>query len=491
MDSRTHISSRENPAPIIIGCGPAGLTAAYCMIQEGVKPVLVESTSHLGGLSRTENYKGYRFDIGGHRFYTKIQEVENLWKKVLGPDFIEVKRLSRIYYRGKFFKYPLNFLDTLFGLGPLEGSRILLSYIFSQLFPKTGEKNFSEWVSNRFGQRLFNTFFKDYTEKVWGISCDQISSEWAAQRIPGLSLFSAFKEILFKRGEIKTLIRNFHYPRLGPGMMWEKMGRLVEQQGASFFLNSPVTSLTRQGDKIVQIKIVSQGCEKELHCSHVISTMPLSKLVQCIFPPPPQDVLNSAKMLRYRGLIVCGLVIDQENLFSDNWVYVHSPHVKVGRIQNYKNWSPEMVPTKGKTTLGLEYFCSKGDALWNLSDEALLEQAKRDLQALGLVDISHIQDGVVFREATAYPVYDTQYLKHLQVVQGYIQGITNLQTVGRAAMHRYNNQDHSMMAGMLAVKNYFGEKHALWNINTERSCYEEFQKGLSLDTPGTVALSPA
>ncbi|MBD2338296.1 NAD(P)/FAD-dependent oxidoreductase [Calothrix sp. FACHB-156] len=461
---------------VIIGAGPAGLTAAYELLKHGIKSVVLEKADKVGGIARTEVYKDYRFDIGGHRFYTKVEEVKQLWQEVLGEEFLKVPRLSRIYYRGKFFNYPLSAFNALSNLGIVESVLILLSYFKAKLWPNPEEKTLDQWVTNRFGSRLYKIFFKTYTEKVWGIPCNKIQAEWAAQRIKGLSLKSAVLNALFGSNDTKTLIKEFDYPVLGPGLMWQRFQEAVERKGSEVCLNTKVTRVQREGTEIKSITVQENGKVRQITGEHFISTMPVTLLVNRLDPPAPDEVIQAAKSLNYRNFIIVSLIIDAKDLFPDNWIYVHSSEVKVGRIQNFKNWSAAMVPDPNKTCLGMEYFCSDGDEIWTMSDSELLDLATSEVAKLGLADENIVEDGVVLRQAKAYPVYDRDYRQHLQVIQNYLAKFDNMQTIGRNGMHRYNNQDHSMLTGMLAVRNLLGENHNLWEVNTERSYYEEFTK---------------
>jgi len=465
----------------IIGAGPAGLTAAYELVKHDVKSVVLEQSDIVGGISRTETYRGYRFDIGGHRFYTKVEAVQQFWQEVLADEFIKVPRLSRIYYQGKFFDYPLSLFNTLSNLGILESCSILLSYLKvklkAKLIPSPQPDNFEDWAIDCFGERLYKTFFKTYTEKVWGIPCKKIQADWAAQRIQGMSLKRAVLNALFGSQNAKSLIKEFDYPILGPGMMWERCQELVEEKGSPVFLNTSVVQIQREGTQIKSITVQQGNQRSTITAEHFISTMPVTTLVHRLDPSPPPEILESARKLKYRDFLIVALIVDRENLFPDNWIYIHSPEFKVGRIQNFKNWSPAMVPDASKTCLGMEYFCSEGDALWEQSDLELIELASCELVGLGLVNKQAIiEDGVVIRQRKAYPVYDGEYRKHVQVLQDYIKTFDNLQTVGRNGMHRYNNQDHSMLTALLAARNILGEHHDLWDVNTERSYHEEFTR---------------
>ncbi|MEO0438048.1 MAG: NAD(P)/FAD-dependent oxidoreductase [Pseudomonadota bacterium] len=464
----------DNFPAVVIGAGPAGLTTAFELSKHGVRAVTFEQAATVGGIARTEAYKGYRFDIGGHRFFTKVKEVEQLWHEVLADDLIKVPRLSRIYYRGKFFQYPLEPLNALQGLGLANSVMIGLSYLKAKLRPTPVEDNFEEWVINRFGERLYRTFFKAYTEKVWGIPCTQIQAEWAAQRIQGLSLRKAATNALFGTNDTKTLIGEFDYPRLGPGMMWERFSELLNERDSPVELETEVAAIEHIDNRITCINVLQAGHRRSVTAEHFVSSMPISKLVQLLEPAAPESVVNAARSLRYRDFLIVSLIVDQDNLFPDNWIYIHSPEFKVGRIQNFKNWSREMVPEDGRTCLGMEYFCSRGDDVWSSDDEALIELAGKEAVNLGLVEsVDLVKDGTVIRQPRAYPVYDENYRGHLETIQNYLKSFKNLHTVGRNGMHRYNNQDHSMMTGILAARNILGADHDLWEVNTDDAYHEE------------------
>jgi protoporphyrinogen oxidase len=462
---------------VIIGGGPAGLTAAYELAKAGVKPIVLEKGARVGGIARTEGYRGYRMDIGGHRFFTKVPEVEALWREILGDDFLVRPRLSRIYYNRKFILYPLRFADALSKLGVMQSFLVLMSYFRSRLLPYRNEHTFEEWVSNRFGTRLYRIFFKTYTEKVWGIPCNQLSALWAAQRIQNLSLPRAVMGALFgARGakNVKSLIEEFHYPRLGPGMLWERAQQLIEQRGGEVRLNADVIQVRHDHGRATSVVVRSNGREETIEADAIISTMPISELVAKLDPPAPADVRDGAAQLTYRDYFTVGLIVNQRDLFPDNWIYIHAPEVKVGRIQNFKNWSPEMVPDQSKTFLGLEYFCNEGDELWNMSDEALIALGTLELETMGLARAADVEDGTVIRQLKTYPVYTGEYESYLERIRGYLDALPNLQTVGRNGLHMYNNQDHSMLTAMLAVKNLLGQgAHDVWSVNVERAYHEE------------------
>lgn len=463
----------------IIGGGPAGLTAAYELTKNGQQTLVLEKGDKVGGIARTEMYKGYRFDIGGHRFFTKVGEVNELWQEVLGDEFIEVPRLSRIYYQGKFFDYPLSLLNTLSNLGVFTSFMILMSYLNAKAkaaIRRPEVETFEDWVTHCFGRRLYLTFFKTYTEKVWGIPCDKIQAEWAIQRIRGVSLKRAVLSALFSNKSKKTasLIKSFQYPVLGPGMMWERFEQLINEKGSEVWREASVTGINREGNRITGITVEKGGIAEEVVAEQYISSMPITALVRRLDPPPPDEVLEAARSLSYRAFLIVALIVNIDDLFPDNWIYIHAPEAKVGRIQNFKNWSPAMVPEKGKTCLGMEYFCSEGDEVWSMKDEDLIALATQEIVNLGFGTVRDVEDGTVIRQPKAYPVYDRNYRQHLEVIREFLEPFENLQTVGRNGMHRYNNQDHSMLTGLLAARNLLNEEHDLWNVNTDRSYYEEF-----------------
>ncbi len=468
--------SKRNPKVVVLGGGPAGLTAAYELIKHGHKPVVLEKYNRVGGLSRTECYKGYSFDMGGHRFFTKADEVNAMWQEVLGGEFLRRPRLSRIFYNKKFFHYPLKPLNALMGLGVFESILILLSYARWQLFPYKNVETFEQWVTNRFGRRLYLTFFKTYTEKVWGIPCSELKAEWAAQRIKDLSLRSAILNMVFKpKKVIKTLIEAFDYPRRGPGMMWDAVRRRVDEAGGTVRLDSDVVCVRRDGSRVTGVVVRDgDGREEFVAGTDFITSMPVTEFIKKLDPPAPASVLEAAGKLNYRDFLTVCLIVDKTDLFPDNWIYIHEPSVQVGRIQNFKNWSPDMVPDPAMSSLGLEYFCSEGDKLWTTPDADLIELGKRELEKIGLAKYADVKDGCVFRVPKSYPVYDSDYRDHLAAVRKYIESLGNVQTIGRNGLHRYNNQDHAMLTGMYAVRNLvLGHSHDLWNVNAEQEYHEE------------------
>lgn len=460
---------------VVIGGGPAGLTAAYEFTKHGVKPIVLEKDGIVGGIARTESYKGCRFDMGGHRFFTKSQEVQDIWHEVLADDFLVRNRLSRIFYDGKFFMYPLKPLNALAGLGLVESVLIFCSYLRWQLLPYRQEETFEHWVTNRFGKRLFETFFKTYTEKVWGISCSELKAEWAAQRIKDLSLKTAIVSMFVKPGtRVKTLIESFHYPKLGPGMLWEAVQKRVDDAGGSVKLHSDVVAVHRDAMRATAVTVNHEGQTQRLEADSVVSSMPLTELIRKLDPPAPKEVLDACDQLSYRDFLTVCLIVNKKELFPDNWIYIHDSSVQVGRIQNFKNWQPDMVPDLSKSSLGLEYFCNEGDALWITPDDELIELAKKELDRIGLASAADVEDGVVYRVPKSYPVYDAEYARHLEVIREFIDRFENLRTIGRNGLHRYNNQDHSMLTGLYAVRGLLlGEKHDLWSVNADKSYHEQ------------------
>ena len=483
----------SSQAPVVvIGAGPAGLTAALQLAELGVPVVVVEANQRVGGLAQTVEYKGFRFDIGGHRFYTKVPAVRDLWRSMLGADFLTRPRLSRIFFDGKFFDYPLKPADALANLGIFRSVAILASYLWVKVRPIHPEVSFEDWVTNRFGRRLFRTFFETYTEKVWGIPCRSISARWAAQRIQGLSLKTAVINMLApwlnrRPGkQVKTLVDEFEYPRLGPGMMWEAFAARIEQLGGSVLLNARVAAITHAGHTVHGVEIEhADGRRSEQRASKIISTMALTHLVKSLGPTPPSNVQQATVGLKYRDFITVAVVVDRPHLFPDNWIYIHDPSVKMGRIQNFKNWSADMVPDQTKTCLGLEYFCTAGDDVSTLSNDQLVALAKAELGAIGLVDPRSIIDATVVRVPKAYPVYDEDYEQSLAAIRTYVSGFGNLQTIGRNGTHTYNNQDHSMVMGILAVRNLFGEEHDVWTIDQP----DEYLEGLPEESHASSRLN--
>ncbi len=475
-------SSPASQRTVIIGAGPAGLTAAYELGRRGATATVLEADTIVGGISRTVERDGWRFDIGGHRFFTKVRRVEDFWHEVLDDDdFMLRPRMSRIYYNGKFFDYPLKAMNALKGLGIFEAVRCVVSYVGVRIRPPKNQTMFEGWTASKFGWRLYRIFFKTYTEKVWGVPADTIQADFAAQRIKNLSLFSAVvNAILPKRNQkdITSLIEEFEYPKYGPGMMWERCADKVEAQGSKVLFSQAVTKVEHaDGRATAIVAAASDGATTRYEADHVVSSMPLTQLVQAMQPTPPADVLAATRALTYRDFLTVALVVPEECGFPDNWIYVHSPAVKLGRIQNFGSWSPFMVK-EGRTCLGLEYFVFEGDEMWTSADDDLIELGKRELAALGLVDPAKVEVGYVVRMPKAYPMYDGTYKDNVEVLRRWLEAnAANVHPVGRNGMHRYNNQDHSMYTAMLAVENIFGAQHDTWSVNVEAEYHEEKHEG--------------
>jgi protoporphyrinogen oxidase len=465
------VGADKSRPTLVLGAGPAGLTAGYLLAKLGLPVLVLEAKQQVGGLAKTVVRDGYRFDLGGHRFFTKSPEVESLWLEVLGGELLLRPRLSRIYWNGKFLDYPLSPRDVVRKLGPVELTRVLGSYAASLPRRKGNEESLEEWVSNRFGRRLFELFFRTYTEKVWGVPASEIRAEWAAQRIKGLSLAAAARDALSRGGGgVKSLIREFHYPRYGPGQMWETMAARIEELGGEVRTASPVERIRLERGRAVAVTVGGET----IPCGEIISSLPLRAMTEMVVPAAPQTALAAARGLGYRDFLTVALVLPGDDLFPDNWVYVHDPAVRVGRIQNYRSWSPWMVPRPDRTCIGLEYFCFEGDDLWAASDERLVELAAEELERLRLAEAPQVEQGYVVRVPKAYPIYDGDYAQRVATVRSWLDRIENLQQVGRNGLHRYNNSDHSMLTAIRAVDNIVGGAcHDLWAVNADSAYHEE------------------
>jgi protoporphyrinogen oxidase len=474
----------------IIGAGPAGLTAAYLLTKAGKTVTVIEKDPHyVGGISRTVEHEGFRFDIGGHRFFSKSKEVVDLWNEILPDDFIERPRMSRIYYEGKFYSYPLRAFEALFNLGVWRSTVCMASYARAKVFPKKDARSFQDWTINQFGAKLFGIFFKTYTEKVWGMPCDEISADWAAQRIKGLSLGGAVLDGL-KRSlglnrkpndgmATKTLLESFRYPRRGPGMMWEAARDRVVEGGNHVLMAHGLKQLSQDA---AGWRVVATGPDGDrvIRAAHVISSAPMRELAGRIHPLP--KTLPDALDLKYRDFLTVALMIRSEDLFPDNWIYIHDSKVKVGRIQNFRSWSPEMVPDPELACVGLEYFCFEGDGVWASPDDVLVDLAKKEMGILGLCDPATVEGGVVVRQEKAYPIYDDEYAAHVTAMRTELEvAYPTLHLVGRNGMHRYNNQDHAMMTAMLTVRNILaGERlYDVWAVNEDAEYHESGNEGAS------------
>jgi protoporphyrinogen oxidase len=475
----------------VVGAGPAGLTAAYCLTKETPSVLVIEKDPvYVGGISRTVSHNGYLFDIGGHRFFSKSREIVDLWHEILPDDFIERPRLSRIYYGGKYYSYPLKAFEALTNLGVFTSAACMLSYAYAKALPIAPARTFHDWVRNQFGELLFQIFFKTYTEKVWGMPCDQISADWAAQRIKGLDLRTAVLNALtrsFKRngaaknGEIvKTLIESFQYPRRGPGMMWEAAARKIKERGGDVRMGRELRRLSFDSErKIWRAEVEKADGSNELYTArHIVSSAPLRELVEKITPTPISRL--HARALRYRDFLTVALMVKQADLFPDNWIYIHDPSVKVGRIQNFRSWSPEMVPA-GMSCVGLEYFCFEGDGLWTAPDAELIALAKREVAKIGIFSADAVADACVVRQPKAYPVYDEDYRDNVATIRLDLEtSYPTLHLVGRNGMHKYNNQDHAMMTAILTARNILAGKrlYDVWNVNEDAEYHEAGESGV-------------
>ena len=458
----------------VLGAGPAGLTAAYVLALRGARAAVYEADGTVGGIAKTVEYGDYRFDLGGHRFFTKLGPVQRLWEHMMGEEFLVRPRLSRIYYRGKFLAYPLQAKDVLSRLGIIESTLCALSYFRARLHRQAPQETFQDWVEARFGRRLYNAFFASYTEKVWGIPGSEIQAEWAAQRIKNFSFAHAVLSILgLQKAQMTTLIETFHYPRLGPGQMWERFRSRVEESGIAVHLLHRCTAIRHEAGRVTEIVIESEDGQRVVAVDGVLSSMALSELILSLDPAPPQDVVKAAQSLRYRDFCLVALVIDDEQPFPDNWIYLHDPGTRAGRVQNFGAWSPDMVKP-GTTCLGAEYFCFEGDEIWEMDPDDAVALATRELAGIGLLDPAKVVGGVKVRVPRAYPMYDKGYREAVLILRGYLAGFENLETFGRNGLHRYNNQDHSMWTAILATLNHLdGTEHDVWSVNADVEYHEQ------------------
>ncbi len=499
---------------IIFGAGPAGLTAAYELLQKSdVKPIIYEMSDDIGGISKTVNYKGNRIDIGGHRFFSKSKTVMDWWLKILPiqddnkkPKLVNSskvmlirQRLSRIFYLRKFFNYPISLnLNTLKNLGIIRIIKIGYSYLLIRIFPVKNEKSLEDFFINRFGKELYITFFKDYTEKVWGISCDNIKAEWGAQRIKGLSVSKtvshAIKSIFFKNRSIDqkntetSLIEQYLYPKFGPGQLWEEVADQICENGGEIHKNQKIVGLKTDGNKIVNVTIenILSGEKQEIKGDYFISSMPVKDLVSSIQNSVPDDVLEVSNGLIYRDFITVGLLLKKmkiknktkiktkNNLIPDTWIYIQERDVKIGRLQIFNNWSPFMVKDPAHVWIGLEYFCNEGDELWSKSDKDFLDFAINEMCRIDMIEKEDVLDGIVIRMPKTYPAYFGSY-DNFETISNFTDKFENLFLIGRNGMHRYNNMDHSMLTAMTAVENIIYNiktKNNIWSVNTEKEYHE-------------------
>jgi len=463
----------------IIGAGPAGLTAGHELARQGRRVLIVERDPvYVGGIARTVAHRGLLFDIGGHRFFSKSERVERFWTEILGEDLIVRRRSSRIYYRRRFFSYPLQPMEALLKLGPIEAARCVLSFLRARARPIRAPRSFEDWVVNQFGRRLFTIFFKTYTEKVWGMPCREISADWAAQRIRGLSLWAALRTALIPRPSgarsgIKSLIESFRYPRRGPGMMWEAVARRFVDAGGELAMGTEVRAL-RPGDGWT-LELATPDGPRTVRATHVLSSMPIRELGERLAEHLSEPARAATQAFAYRDFLIVVLAFRGPELFEDHWIYVHDPGVRVGRIQNFRRWSPDMVSDPEVHSYGLEYFCFEGDGLWTSSDERLVDLGRAELARMGMGAGLELVDSCVVRQSKAYPVYDLGYRERVATVRAELARWPTLQLIGRNGMHKYNNQDHAMMTGFLAAENVLRGEPAfdLWRVNVDAEYLEE------------------
>jgi protoporphyrinogen oxidase len=466
---------RASSEPIaVLGAGPAGLTAGYALARSACPVVVLEADTQVGGIARTVVRDGYRFDLGGHRFFTKSEEVQQLWEDVLGDELLVRDRLSRIFWRGRFIDYPLQLADVVRKVGAVELTRCAASYaraLARRARRRHAPETFEDWVCDRFGRRLFELFFKSYTEKVWGVPTSEIRAEWAAQRIRTLSFSRVVRaSVLNDGGDVRSLIERFHYPRLGPGQMWEAMAAEVVGAGGEVRLGTRVTKLELRDGRVAAV----HAGGARIAVSSVISSLALRDAVALADPPAPAAVRRAAAGLRYRDFLTVALIVRGDDLFPDNWIYIHEPGVRVGRIQNFRAWSEAMVPDPSCTCVGMEYFCFEGDDLWDACDDELVARATRELAAIGLARPGRVEGGHVVRVPKAYPIYDADYEARVTTIRAWLGTIENLQQIGRNGLHRYNNSDHSMLTALRAVENARdGAEHDLWAVNADGEYHEE------------------
>jgi len=512
---------------VIIGGGPGGLTAAYELLKRtNIIPIVLEVSDYIGGISRTVVYKNNRIDIGGHRFFSKSDRVMNWWLNIMpiekgrevgvenifyrgasrqiskqeltvDPDKVDRvmlvrNRKSRICFDGKFFDYPISLsLDTLIKLGLLKTIKIGFSYVYAMIFPIKNPKNLEEFYITKFGNELYKTFFESYTEKVWGVPCREISAEWGGQRVKGLSLINAVTHFIKKTflpktflGKTETsLIENFLYPKFGPGQMWEEVAKDIGQMGGEVKKNHEVVRLQTKDDLVTSVTILNKDTNKEevINADYFFSTMPIKELVKKLDATIPDDVLFTSEHLEYRDFITVGLLLnkmkvkeDDGSIIKDNWIYIQEPWAKVGRVQVFNNWSPYLVADKNTVWIGLEYFCAEGDELWNMNDMDMINLATSEMERMGLIEKDDVIDGTVIRMKKTYPGYFGEY-KNFNIVRKFFDNFDNLFLIGRNGMHKYNNQDHSMLTAMVAVDNIkagIKDKSNIWAVNTEQEYHE-------------------
>ncbi len=460
---------------VIIGAGPAGLTSAYELLKSENKILILEKKQNVGGLAETKIFNEFRYDIGPHRFFTKNQEVNELFMEMLGDDAVLVNRKTRILFEGKYFDYPLTPINALFGLGFFESLNIGFSYIFSRVksfFKITKIENFEDWVIDKFGQKLYNNFFKNYTEKVWGIDCKDIGKDWASQRIKGLNLTTAIRFALFPNSKKrpKTLVNEFYYPKKGAGMLWDKFETFLIRNQVEIKKDSPVTNVKKIDDGF-EISYSEDDNISTIFTKNIFFSNPLLDFIKIFETKIPQEVIESAQKLEYRNHISVHIGLDTK-LFDDNWIYIHSPDLKIARIADFSNFSDEMSP-KGTYPLTLEYFCYENDKIWNSSEEEIINFAVNELKEIFNKNFQ-ILDSHISKNPKAYPVIKTGYQSELEVIKKWLSQEDKVTAIGRSGMFKYNNQDHAMATGLYAARSYLGlGDFDPWNVNVDGEYHEE------------------
>lgn len=456
----------------VIGAGPAGITAAYSLAKSNLQVDVYEASAEVGGLAKTMELWGQKVDIGPHRFFSTDKRVNALWLEVVGTDYQMVDRLTRIYYKNKFYSYPIKVFNVLKNLGLIQAGLCFFSYMRECVYPTRQDGSFETWVQQRFGKKLFNIFFKTYTEKLWGVKCSELDSDFASQRIKKLSLYEAIKNALIKdkANKHKTLVEQFAYPLEGTGIVYKRMADFVKASGNNVYLNTPVFRVIDNGRKVIGIEL-EDGTFKEY--DYVISSMPYTLMVSRLQNVPPK-IKSLANNLKYRNTIIVYLLVDSVTLFPDNWIYVHSDDLKMGRVTNFRNWTPGLYGSQLKSILAIEYWCNDEDTMWMSNNDDLVEMAMTEIVKTQLVKPETIEKGYVHKIHKSYPVYKKGYKDSLNVIDDYIGSLENLSVIGRYGSFKYNNQDHSILMGLLAAENIVnGTGHDLYAINTDYETYQE------------------
>lgn len=463
---------KKNKIISIIGAGPAGLTAAYILTKNNIKVHLYESSNKVGGMCKTFQTWGQKVDLGPHRFFSNDLRVNRFWIKIMKNDYYMISRLTRIYYDKKFFFYPLKFFNVLNNLGLLKSFYCFSSFLYSKIFPPKNLNNFENWIIAKFGKTLFNIFFKSYSEKLWGLKCNEIHSDFAKQRIKKLTLYEAIKGAIFKNNlkNHKTLVDEFAYPRGGTGMFYEKIKQEILRNGGMIFLNNKITKI-KKSDREKKIIIKDQNNHTRKY-NHMISTMPLNYLLENI--SAPNNILKVSKTLKFRNTVLVYLLLNGQNPFPDQWIYIHSSNIKTGRITNFNNWSKKKNKKTKHTIICMEYWCNQNDKMWNFKNDDFIKLAKKDIKNSILLKNNKILDGKVVKIPKCYPIYEKDYKRKIKIISNYLKKIKNISVIGRYGSFKYNNQDHSILMGLLAADNLINNKKInLWNLNTDYDYQEK------------------